>query len=404
MIISHYSFYGGAGISLIDIINMLKDKYELVVYTNGIGNKEFFDALNETNVRYEVFKAPPPTYSYYSGSSSIFSYGFWRGLLNYKNVGKWLKILVVENPEVVILNSSVLAPMGKIIKDLKMKAICFVRETFVEGKYNLRTKVMLRMLNNSMDGVCFISNYDRTFASLKKPKTKVIADTVGERFYRVEKNTACNKLGLDPKRFNILYTGGFSEIKGIDVILKSLRYLNNIDFTLIIAGNKEYIHTIDQKLLISLLYLVKPRRYFYQRNVRRLIESYEDSEKIKFIGLQKNMSLAYSCSDVLVVPHNKPHQSRPAFEAGFFKLPVIIADFRQTAEYFQNMFNCVTFKHKNPMDLAKKIEFLYHNQDLRTELGNNNYLMTMTYHNFHIEKKKLWHFIETILNENKKSS
>ena len=122
---------------------------------------------------------------------------------------------------------------------------------------------------------------------------------------------------------------------------------------------------------------------------------------IRFVGVQTDISLVYSASDVLVFPMKKPHQSRPAFEIGIQYKPVIISDFQNIREFIKDGDNGLVFEPNNPKELAKAIINLKSNSYLREQMGKSNFAYSMKFHTEEHAISELMNGINKMLNEEK---
>ena len=392
MVIHHTSDIGGGSISFIDVLDMLKDKHEIIAYYPECSNNNLVKYAEERGHNINSINIPIPLFNYYSGCSGIFSRGFWNGIINLKYRKELENFIKKQNPDIVIVNSSVMVFLGHIIKKCNVKSICYVRETFVEKK-NLRTKFMKYMLDNWFDGVIFLSEYDRNFAGLKKAKTKVIRDCINpsEKIIKLRED-ACKDLNIDHNKFNILYLGGVNWIKGIDLALKSLLYSDD-DVNLILAGKIKFDSSKKRSIRKIIRILINSKGLKYEKSVKKLLGKREIRNRVKEIGLCTDISKAYMATDLVIFPSKVPHQARPIFEAGLYKKTIIISNFNQTKEYLIDNFNGRTFLANNYKDLAEKIKNLKFDKELCKRLGENNYRLTIEKHNILIEKLKFNNFI-----------
>lgn len=395
MVIHHAAAIGGGSISFVDVLDMLKDNHDVIGCCPS-KSKQLNDYLNNRGHLVENLDIPIPIFNHYSGSEKILSRGFWQGIRNLKYKNKIEEFIRQYEPDVVIVNSSVMAFLGPVIKKCNAKAICYVRETFVEG-FSLKTKIMKHMLNKGFDGVIFLSKYDEKYASLDKPITAVIPDCVNpDMISEVSKEKACNNMKIDKNTFNILYVGGLNWIKGIDVVLESLLYMDdNITLTLVGDYNFENSKSLNLKYILRMI--ANRKGIVYSNYVETLLNNEKIKSRVNMVGLQIDMSNCYASSDIVIFPSKVPHQARPVFEAAMYKKTVVISDFKQTNEYVIDELNGKTFLVNNPKSLAGEVNNLYRNREKNMILGKENYKMMMENHNINIEKNKMNFFIETVL-------
>lgn len=130
----------------------------------------------------------------------------------------------------------------------------------------------------------------------------------------------------------------------------------------------------------------------------RTINELKIGEKIAFLGYVENMHNFYSQIDVLVIPSEFEAFGLIAIEAQSMGIPVIAADIPGLNEVVLNNINGITFEKKNPNDLAKKIDELIQNQNLREQLINNGF-KNATQFNIESYHKKLNQAYKTLFDE-----
>lgn len=384
MIIHHCGEIGGAGVSLLQTVNLLKRDYLVEVMCPA--NSDMYALLREEGISVLPYSFDLGQVPYYSGGPKIITRTFWKSIFNcYKYKRDVMEVLKSTDAELIIINSLTTSWIAKKVKKYtNKKVICFVRETFPkQGKLTMYT-YFRRLLLSYCDKVLFISTYDKEFFLTSKEAIKgaVIKNTVPEKFYLnlISREDACNNLNLDYNKFNILFAGGMSSLKGTEIIVRAMQGLPE-DVHLIIAGY--YKGIIND----------------YSKEVNSFIIKNKLNEKITFIGVQEDMTNAYSSCDLLVFPSIQPHQARPAFEAGAFKKPIIITGFPEIKEALdENNSNGLVFEPCNVNDLRSQILYLYTNRDLCEEMGRNNYIHSNVYHSEENVKKDLLKNIDIVLN------
>lgn len=383
IVIQHIGEVGGSGIGLLAILNMLKDKFDIVVYCV----KEP-DGLTKLLIEngYAVKTVPSiPLFGYLSGGPVLFSIDFLLPFFRIKKgMKEWSRIFREEAPNVVFANSMVLSWMIPVIKqNCNAKALCYVREV-LPNRWDPRARKILGNLE-IFDAVWFISEHERKHFRLQHPVTYIIRDSLtGKAPELIESEHD----PFDGKVFHVLYVGGLSALKGIKTVMRSIKYLDH-HITIDIAGNLSQ-YRFDNKKDASFLKIVKnyiftiksvPRNIIYKQ-LRTIHRMYP--ERINLIGHLNNLEDMYKNCHVLIFPSKKPHQARPAFEAGFFNKPVIISDFKQTRENVIDGYNGLTVKPNDPKALADAINRLAKDRDYCIQLGHNNRLESMKKNTFEV--------------------
>lgn len=393
MVIQQAGEIGGSGLGLLSILNMLQSRFEIIVYCVD----KPIDLLVFLRDRGFCVKAVGcvPVFPYYSGGPSALETNFVaRSREISEGVSYWTKVIRDEGPTYVLVNSMIQAWMWKPIRLAGAKSICHVREV-LPHKNNMFGARILNDLEK-FDIVWFISEHEKKYFSLKKPSTAIIRDCLPKAFNSEEFCGAGRS--NDRGKFRILFVGGFSQLKGIEVLISSIPFMNSrIELT--IAGtvpnevNTAQTHYRRFAFLKNLIH--KPLRLKEARlwnQFQATMNRYP--QQIRIVGHTIDLSEEYDHCDVLIFPSRKPHQSRPAFEAGFYGKPVIISDFEQTRENVVDGYNGLTFKPNDPNDLAKKVNMLCNDPSLCRRLGENNRENSIEKHSFDAVQAEMAEFWE----------
>lgn len=392
MVIQHIGEVGGSGIGLLAILNMLKDKFDIVVYCV----KEP-DGLTKLLIKngYTVKTVPSiPLFGYLSGGPGLFNIDFLLPFFRIKKgMKEWARLFREEAPDVVLANSMVLSWMIPVIKqNCDAKAICYVREV-LPNRWDPRARKILGNLE-LFDAVWFISEHERKYFLLQHPSTCVIRDSLTGKAPDLKESE--DKI-IDDNVFRVLYVGGLSALKGINTVMRSIKYLDP-QIIIDIAGNLSQYRFDNNKdasffkIIKNYIFTIKsvPRNIMYKqlRTVHRMYP-----ERMNLIGHRNSLEDLYKNCHVLIFPSMKPHQSRPAFEAGFYKKPVIISDFKQTRENVVDGYNGLTVKPNDPKALAYAINRLAYDRDLCKRMGHNNRIESIkknTFEAVEIEMDGFW--------------
>ena len=378
-IIHHVSNVGGGTIGLVDICRMLSNKNDVTVIMPERNSKELSDMI-KPYAKIKKFTGIMPQISYYSGSNNIISFGFIKGFFVKKEDRCEIVHLIKESdPDIVIANSIVQCKMGQYIKNLDAKKIIYIRETFRE---NIISKFMIKIIEKYFDAVLCISPYEKKYAEFSIP-CKVVTDC-----YQISGNKYENPY-LNNDKYKVLFMGGDSNIKGLEILLKSIDFIKNRDVEFHIIGN---VNLDTSKIHNRCIHLKEVKRI---ELIRDLSNKYKDN--IFYHGFVNETQSYVFNSDVVIFPSIYAHQARPAIEAGYASKPVIISGFKQTECFFENNENCLTFEPKNSVDLAKKIDELSTNAEKTHCLGRNNFVRINKEHNFQIEEQKLNKFVNQIM-------
>lgn len=361
VIFHHCDQIGGAGMSLCNGYKMLCDRYNVIIY---VPKKEgnMYQYLHKEGICCKVIGEGVGQINAYSGGPSFFQKDFY---LKYLKILKTYRIIqrIIKNemPDLIILNSVTISWMAKCGYKLGIPTIGYIRETYVD---TLFMKQSLRFLDKYASGVVFISKYD-----LEHYKTTVNAKTVvrncvlDKEVEYLGREKACEIIGVDNNKFNILFVGGTraKALKGFPTLVSASEFLHGDEYSFLICGD-----------------IAEPI------NLDRFIE----------LGIRKDMIIVYQAADLLVFPAGFPHQARPAFEAGLYKIPVVISDFEEIKDDVIDGHNGLLFSASNAKELAYKILYLKNNKADLERMGENNYKMCIEKHSFDNCKEELIRFIE----------
>jgi len=162
---------------------------------------------------------------------------------------------------------------------------------------------------------------------------------------------ALKKLKLDPKREYILFFGQIKKVKGLDVLLKALPYVHE-KIVLIIAGKPWKDNFSHYQKIIDDLDL--------HGRVKSFIRYISDEEKDFF----------FKVSDALIIPYKVIYQSGVMLMGMSYGLPIIASDLQPIREIIETNKNGVLFKTGDEISLAKEINTLLKDKNLREKIGS----------------------------------
>lgn len=393
LMIHHSRDIGGGTLSCFDVINSLIDNGHDVSLILPPGKHDAYNEAKRLGITVIDTNFNIITYNYYNGGSNVIRVTA-RYLITsvYKN--RWRKYIEDYNPDVVLLNSLVQWPMLSLLNKLNIKSICFVRET-MKGKNKSLINKLIKINLEKASGVSFISQFDKESWNLSNNvKQLVIPDMVDlEEFCNVTSKQACRvELGLEKDKFYVLYVGGMNKLKGAHVILKAMARCQEKNIELLFLGDLGK----KNKDINLLKKIFNYRTNKFVNKMYCFVENTNLYKSVKFVGKINDMKKWYRACDLIVFPATKAHQSRPLYEAGAFKKPVIVTKFINYEEYLIENYNGVYFENEDFEDLKNKIQFLYTNDKVRKSMGENNFYMTQKLHNSKFIKIKIEKLLNTI--------
>ncbi|QZT37222.1 glycosyltransferase [Halosquirtibacter xylanolyticus] len=368
----HTNIIGGGSLSLFDIIDCLSDTNyspHVVFPKSNSASSYLKSKCLDDSYEYTEVDCPFITLSNFNGGPNLI-FMLFKFLRNIFFVFKWNKLIRNMNEEIFVLNSIVQVPLVLLLKYHNKKVICCVRETKQErrGIVNL---LMSRLLD-MCDCVTFLTKFDMLNWSLIKADTYILPDIVNLKYSNIEQRGTSKSFNRDS--LTLLYTGGANYLKGYDVLLESLTYLN-IKLNVVVCG------VIPPKINLRFI-ILRTQLYLFHVKCQSLKLQINKNIKITVFGKMSNVEELINKCDVIVIPFNIAHQSRNLYEAGYFKKPVIISDFTCYEDNVIDGFNCITFNPNDPRDLADKISLFYSKPTEEVILmGQNNHSMTISNHN-----------------------
>ncbi len=391
---------GGAGTMLANIITAIdKRKFEpIVICPDG----DVVEQLRDAGAEVRISTHPIYQFSHYTGYSRFAlhpsfirnAYRIWR------DRGLWEGYIRNSGAEIVCLNAMTLAPMARAGRRAGAGVMCIVQETTVSGSFGLRTSWIYYVLSNWMDAVVFISQFDRNKSHCQAPIVEVVPNwvdlTVFDRSYPSER--ARSELEIPQTSNVVLMMGGIDKLKGTLPLIQAVSMLQNVNGLLvIIAGYSDPLDINSFGFFQRFRFML--RRFFcteYRQKVMHTITEWKLGERVRFVGMQSNITRLYAAADVIVFPATKPHQARPVLEAGAMAKPVIVPDFPQTREFVRNGVNGLTYRPGDTKDLAQAIEMMLTAKELAHRMGENNYLRTCENHNGALNAVKINHVFEKL--------
>jgi len=395
LIIQHVASPGGIFRSGMTLLKALESDFDVTVMfpvenINSIKyEQEFYEKVIKLDRRMGELR-------WYSGGPKIFSLSFLFGLKNI--VSSWPEIkecLFQTKPDLVITNSKVLCWLGLLLKRMKIKSICFIRETKRKSYFGIMSQINKYLLN-CYSGVVFISSYDRSQEYVAGAVVEIIPDSIEmpRAITAAIRQQIRSKLGITYNEKAVLYVGGMQKLKGADTIVDAISLLIEDNIVLIFAGKKEIPIENKARLLKKIRYRIKKRS---ENKIYNKISSKGLMERIKFVGVKTDLQDYYYAADVLAVPNRWAHQSRPAFEAGAYCLPVIMADHCNIRDEYIHKKNCLLFPPGNAKKLADGLREIVEQNEIRMNIINNNYDNTRINHNYSYTRDKLIKMINLLL-------
>ncbi|VVB94829.1 Trehalose synthase [uncultured archaeon] len=170
-----------------------------------------------------------------------------------------------------------------------------------------------------------------------------------EKFKNFDRTVERKKFGLNTEDYVIGFAGRLDKLKGCDILIKSIPYINIPNSKVVIAGDG-----IEKKEL------------------ERLTENLDIRDRIIFLGYVRDMLRFYRLIDCLVIPSRSESFGLSAIEGQTLGVPVIASDIKGLNEVVLDKKTGLLFQKNNETDLAEKIELINCDESLRIELTKNS--------------------------------
>lgn len=390
LLLHHSADVGGGTTSLLDIIDTLSSEFQLTLVC-PTPPAWLAARYARAGINVVPHDGPYPLFNHYNGGPSLLSRTFWSGLYaSLHSKARWVEIFGDGRFDVVLLNSAVLIPLARVAQSFGIPTVCMVRETF--NGSSIRTNALRSLLNRHCNAVIFLSDYDMTAARLRVPVVGVVRDVLRPKAWqKYAPATAKAALGLPQDRVYVLFLGGSARLKALDVVLRAMLHITSEAVHLLVAGD-----TTDLYSSLGLSSVLRPGHAVFKHRLRTALR-HIPTERVHFLGTLEDPSVAYSASDIVVFSAAKPHQGRPIYEAGWYRLPVVAPDYPNLRDAMQDGRTGLTHQPRNARGLARSIDTLARDPGLRARLGGANHSHAQATRDPKSEGRELLRLIESIL-------
>ena len=278
-------------------------------------------------------------------------------------------------PDIVHLNSVVLAPSAVGLAKMDIPFVWHVRESPVPGYLGLRYRLLRAWLNRLGNEVIFICNYYRQ-SWVQGKRGIVVYDFVDLTRFDRDCDPAASRqaLGILHDARVVLYVGGLWDIKGILPLLEALAIVQKqIPNLVCLMPGAAYVPTqrlvsrIGRRVLWAL-----GRGVMWQR-VDRMIQMSGMQAVVRRTPFQQDIVPFYAACDLLVFPSLQPHFARPVIEAGAMAKPVVASDIGGVTELVENGKTGLLVPPNQPTALAKAITDILSDGQMAQRMGEAGY-------------------------------
>ena len=303
---------------------------------------------------------------------------------------KAFRLALKQKSDVYHFHDPELLPLMAFLKLItKKKVIYDVHEDYekkilsrdwIKGSFRKIISFSFRMLESfcatTFDYI--ITADSHTKMKFNSNKTEVVANFVPLSFTE----------GLTAKKtddvFKIIYAGGISKDRGIYVMIETMKYLQNNNIELHLLGE------IDDKELIDNIKTLRMVKYHGWLPWTAVSQHLLDAD-VGLILLQPVPAYLYYPGENII----------KLFEYMSTGLAILISNFPKLSKFISDI-NCgIPVDPTNPKEIAKVIEHLYKNPDLKREMGENGKKAILNKYNWDNEQNKLIRlYHEITINDN----
>lgn len=280
------------------------------------------------------------------------------------------RLLREIRPSVVHLNSVVLLPAAAVLHRLRVPFVWHVRESTVRGYFGIRTAFMKRALRRWPSEVVFLSEAERRLWGCEG-RGQVMPNFVpAPDFLKRDRDAARRQFGLDDGSFTLLYVGGPPKIKGIFVLIESIRRLvdRGVPVVCLMPGSA-YTPTQNATSRLARRLLPALGSGTPGQLVEEAMREAGVEAQCRRLPFDPDIAPYLSACDVLVSPATENHFARPIVEASLASRPVVASRLATLSEMVENEETGLLFEAGNAGELADALERLWRSEDLRKSLA-----------------------------------
>lgn len=303
---------GGADLSLLPVLNALKEHHDLMVI-NTIHNK-FSTKLNLNGFRNQYIPIPPYVYPDFSNLMNLIRFPdrLLRNLFKIVKGEQNLKKFICNyRPDIIYTNTGIIHSGFNISKRINIPHIWHIRE-FQDLDFNMKIlggkKNLISKFHSTNNFNIAITQTIYDHFSLNDKNSTIIYDGVRAR----------TVFSLNKKQKYFLYIGNITPNKGFSFLLEAFNLFNktNKDFRLIVLG--------------------RFNNSSYQNKIKEYIEKNSLNDFIIFKGFLINVEPYIREAKAVIMPSFFEALGRTTIESMFYSTLVIGRNTAGTKEQFDN--------------------------------------------------------------------
>jgi glycosyltransferase involved in cell wall biosynthesis len=317
------------------------------------------------------------------GEFNLLSIAGWRAsmgwMLDFDKARARLEHTLSEiRPDIVHLNSLVLAPYASVPHQRGIPCVLHLRESILHGTFGYRNRWLSSCLNKNADHVIAICRDNLSRLALRAGKGSVIYNPVefGKFDFHIDQQAVRRRLGIPGETLVVLFAGGsVPEIKGLREYLRAMALVKRKEPGLVC-------------LLPSFAPPADPakRAWTWKRRFGWMLGIYRKTDQLHDLivdgDLQSTLKISpfvydienwIAAADVVCVPHTQPHFSRTVMEAGAMKKPVVAYRIGGIEEVVQDGRTGILLPVGEIDGMAEAVLSLFRDGARCRELGENGY-------------------------------
>lgn len=214
-----------------------------------------------------------------------------------------------------------------------------------------------------------VSDYVKTIMNVAKYSKNYIG-TIYNMNHIIDscskRNIERSKLDIEESKFVILSTGRITREKGYDTLVNVIKnFKNNINIVFVIAGNGEYLSTMEL-----------------------LLQDQIGTGQVRLLGYRKDISDILKSGDIFIMPSYHETLCMSLIEAGKAGLALVASKVGGVKEIISDGHNGFLVESGNASEFTKKILKLYIDRELLSLFSNNiKQTISSKFSNIEIEKK-----------------
>jgi len=343
IVLNNSAKFGGPQKSIIQNINILKEKFEFVIITpKGSSLKNFLNNKIKCIISPDLPQFENTLFNFYFGlkwliifRELIRFFNFLIFLIENKKLNELQQIDVVHSNEITLIPAIYL--VRKILKPKKIISHCRYlqndNKTFI-------SKTLKKIYYKNLDELIFIDKIVAKTIDTKLTKNIIYNSFVKENILKAKKSK---------NKFIIGVAGNMSDVKGTNFIIETFQELKKKNISNIYLYLLGEIPANNFVSMIGDIIGIK-------KNYRNYLNKIQNLENIFFLGYRNEIEYFYQNINLLCFPTQINAVGRTIIEASQFKIPCLITTSSKIKDLdIANDQNSFFFKSKNKKKFANKL-------------------------------------------------